>query len=73
MKQSHKDILNKIETYLSEPGAEHLRFWQALYNMNVVKENKRFDEKEEIVLPITIKDDYNISDEALLKRIKTNV
>ena len=70
MKESHREILNKIEVYLEQPGADHLRFWQALYGMGVVEENKRFDERGEIVLPITIKDDFNISDEALLKRIK---
>lgn len=70
MKASHREILDKIETYLEQPGAEHLRFWQALYGMGVVKENKRFDERGEIILPITITDDFNISDEALLKRIK---
>lgn len=67
MKQEHKEILDKIEKYLSQPGAEHLRFWQALFGMNVV----RFEDEKP--LPdgnYRIKDDYNISDNELLKRIK---
>lgn len=73
MKKSHKEILNRIEKVLSQPGAEHLRFWQAMYNIDLVVENNRFDKNGDIELPITIKDDYNISDEELLKRIKYSV
>jgi len=70
MKKSHKEILKRIEKELSKPEAEHLRFWQAMYNIDLVIENNYFDEKGDIVLPITIKDDYSISDKDLLKRIK---
>lgn len=71
MKQSHKEILNKLEGYLNREGSEHLRFWQALYNCDMLIENRKLDGEDEITLPITIKDDYNISDEVLLKRLNT--
>lgn len=69
MKPEHRQILDKLEDYLNHPGAEHLRFWQALYNMDVVVFDKSTPDNE----PFTIKDDHNISDKALLKRIKYHV
>ncbi len=68
MKQSHKEILSKIESYLSQPGAEHLRFWQALYNMHIVVPEDAEWTKESI--GIDIKDDHNISDASLIARIE---
>lgn len=65
MKQSHKEILDKIEKYLDRPGSEHLRFWQALFNMNIVEFKSDPQENGNY----QIKDDHNISDEKLLKRI----
>jgi len=70
MKKTHREIMNKLETYLNQEGSEHLRFWQALYNCDMVIENKRMDRDNKIILPITIKDDYNISDNELIKRLK---
>lgn len=70
MKTEHKQILKKIEKYLSQPGCEHLRFWQAMRNMDIIKfeeirkhNDSRWNESKPI-------DDYNISDEDLLKRIR---
>ena len=67
MKQSHKEILVKIEKYLSSPGVEHLRFWQALRNCNIIC----YEEKSNSHEVPNVKDDYNISDNELLKRIKS--
>lgn len=73
MKKSHRDILNKIEKYLKQPGAEQLRFWQALYGINIirgelkVKQGNFWDAPDIITV---IKDDFNISDESLLKQMK---
>lgn len=70
MKKEHKEILNKIEKYLKQPGSEHLRFWQAMRNIDVIKfeEIKTYNNSEwNECKPI---DDYNISDEDLLKRIR---
>ena len=65
MKKEHRLILNKIEKYLGRPGAEHLRFWQALYNLDITR--GEWDAKTTIM---QIKDDHSVSDEDLLKRIK---
>lgn len=66
MKKSHRDILSKIESYLSQPGAEHLRFWQAMRNCNIIEYE---DIEHDFGMEYRVVDDYNISDEALLKRI----
>lgn len=57
MKTEHKAIMYLIEEYLEKNG-EHLRFWQALYNMGITV----FDGED-------ISDDYNISDQQLIERI----
>ena len=64
-KPSHKIIITKIVKYLNSSGAEHLRFWQALYNMNIVS-------KIDIgrVNEFRIKDDHNISDKKLIERLR---
>lgn len=67
MKLEHAQILNKLRDYLSQPGAENLRFWQALFNAGVIV----FEDKPLPNGNYKLKDDYNISDVALLKRIKT--
>ena len=73
MKPEHRQILNKIEEYLKQPGAEHLRFWQALYGMGVIKGEMKIKQAFHFEMPELITeiiDDFNISDEVLLKRIK---
>ena len=67
MKESHKEILNKLEEYLEQPSSEHLRFWQALRNCSIIEYQ---DVDTGIHLEIQVVDDYNISDEALLNRIE---
>ena len=66
MKPEHKQILEKLEDYLSHPEAEHLRFWQALFNAEVVV----FEDRPKQDGLFSIKDDYNISDKKLLERLK---
>lgn len=67
MKKEHKEILKIIEEYLSQPDAHHLRFWQALRNVGVIE----YDTVDTFMhLETQVVDDYNISDAALLKRIK---
>lgn len=65
MKHEHRMILAEIEKYLDRPGAHHLRFWQALYNCGIIQK-----EINSVDLEWNVSDDYNLSDEALLKRIK---
>ena len=76
MKKEHKDILNKLEEYLSRPGAEHLRFWQAIYNIGIIESDlKTLPTRTSWELAGTtsvIRDEHNISDEKLFKRIKYN-
>ncbi|MFT6125766.1 MAG: hypothetical protein ACJAVA_000207 [Flavobacteriaceae bacterium] len=70
MKKEHREILDKIEEYLEQPGAEHLRFWQAMRNCNLIefKEVKVHNDSQwNEFIPV---DDYNIADEKLLKRIE---
>lgn len=71
MKKSHREILDKIENYLEQPGSEHLRFWQALRGCNVVVYEEMYDPDSEYhtVIDYAPVNDYNISDERLLKRI----
>lgn len=64
MKQSHRNILNKLEDYLNQPGAEHLRFWQALYGCGIIR-GEMVDRENQIII-----DDFNIKDEQLIKRIR---
>lgn len=66
MKVEHRQILDKIEEYLKQPGSEHLRFWQALFNIDVISPS-------DVANPygvFLIKDDYNIDDKKLLNKIK---
>ena len=67
MKKEHREILNKIEKYLERPGAEHLRFWQALRNCNVIEYE---DIEHDFGMEYRVVDDYNIADGKLLKRIE---
>lgn len=67
MKKEHKEILTRIETMLSQPGAENLRFWQAMRNCDLIVYKGGPVEGYKPV------DDYNLSDENLLKRLKYNV
>lgn len=64
MKAEHRKILDKIEKNLEQPGSQHLRFWQALFAFGVINNVVRPDGTCDIV------DDFNVSDEILLKRIK---
>ena len=66
MKAEHRQILNKIEKFLEQPGGNQLRFWQALFGANVIK----FRDKPDANGNYRIQDDYNMSDEELLKRIR---
>lgn len=73
MKPEHREILNKLEAYLEQPGAEHLRFWQALYGVGVIKGDFKPLKINGVEVPnmiISIRDDFNLSDEDLLKRMK---
>lgn len=67
MKAEHKQILSKIEDYLNQPGSEYLRFWQAMRNMDLIVYN---DVDTHMHIERQVIDDYNISDEKLLKRLK---
>lgn len=69
MKLEHAQILNKLKEYLSQPGSEHLRFWQALFNSGVLV----FEDKPMPNGNYKLKDDYNIPDNELLKRIKKSI
>ena len=62
MKKEHKEILNKIEDYLEQPGSEHLRFTQALYNLNIYSQ-------VEVGGCFFLVDNYNDLDEWVLTRI----
>lgn len=66
MNPKHKEILDKLEDYLNRPNVDQLRFWQALRNCNIIC-FKDIPNKKGI---FDVVDDYNISDDELLKRIK---
>ena len=66
MKAEHKEILDKMEEYLSRPGSENLRFWQAMRNCDLVVNAKSID----MFKSPPIQDDYNIGDNSLLERVK---
>lgn len=73
MKPKHREILNKLEAYLEQPGADELRFWQALYGAGIIKGDFKPLKINGVEVPdmvINIRDDFNLSDEELLKRIK---
>jgi len=65
MKKEHRVIIDQIEKYFEQPDAEHLRFWQGLFNMGVVVFENQINE----AFNYSIDDDYNISDKNLIKRI----
>lgn len=67
MKLEHALILKKLEDYFEQDGAEHLRFFQGLYNIGIIRTesvNTAFGTE------VKIKDDYNIKDNELIKNIK---
>lgn len=74
MTSKHREILDKLEEYLNQPGAEHLRFWQALYGAGVIKgdlKTSSFISTPDIPEAVlVIRDDFNLSDNELLKRMK---
>ena len=66
MKAEHKEILKKLEQYLSKDGAESLRFTQALFNLGVYEQvvsNER----------CYLEDNHNQSDEETLRKIDKNI
>lgn len=63
MKKSHKEILDLIEQYLSQDGSEHLRFTQALYNLDIYKQ-------VECDGGFFLVDNYNDLDSWVISRIK---
>lgn len=67
MKLEHALILKKLEEYFEQDGADKLRFWQGLYNAEVIREEK-VDRGNYI--DYVIKDDYNIKDSEILNNIK---
>lgn len=66
MKKEHEIILDKITSYLSKPGSEHLRFWQALYNLGIIKIHTI---DTGIHFESWVRDDHNISDKDLIERM----
>lgn len=66
MKKEHREILNKIEEYLEQPGAEHLRFTQALYNLNIYSQ-------VEVGGAYFLSDNYNDLDSWVLTRINNTL
>jgi hypothetical protein len=64
MKAKHREILDLLEEYLSQEGAEHLRFTQALYNLNIYSQ-------VEIGGSFFLVDNYNDLDSWVIQRIKT--
>ena len=64
IKPEHKEILNLIERYLSQEGGQHIRFTQALFNLSITEFKDNNPENE------ALKDNYNDSDEKVLKKIK---
>lgn len=63
MKKQHREILDLIEQYLSQEGAEHLRFTQALYNLDIYKQ-------VEVGGSFFLADNYNDLDSWVIGRIK---
>ena len=70
MKIEHKIILDLLHIYFSQNGAEDLRFWQGLYNCGIIR-SETFDTGVEVEQYIL--DDYNISDEKLIKKLKDGI
>lgn len=66
MKDSHRKILDLIEEYLSQDGAEHLRFTQALYNLNIYSQ-------VECGGGFFLEDNYNDLDSWVISRIKNTM
>lgn len=63
MKKEHREILNLIEDYLSQDGAEHLRFTQALFNLDI----------NQLATENLLVDNYNDLDSWVLSRIKNRL
>lgn len=64
MKKQHKKFIKKLKKFLREPGAEHQRITQALYNLGVtISASERG----------FYLDNYNESDEVILQRMKKNM
>lgn len=63
MKKNHREILNLLEQYLSQDGAENLRFTQALYNLNIYSQ-------VECGGGFFLADNYNDLDSWVISRIK---
>lgn len=62
MTEEAKTILNTIEKYLKDNP--DIRFTQALFNLDI---NEFLDKQ----LPLGFRDNYNDTDEKVLKRIKS--
>lgn len=63
MKKQHREILDLIEEYLSQDEAEHLRFTQALYNLDIYSQ-------VECGGGFSLADNYNDLDSWVISRIK---
>jgi hypothetical protein len=66
LKKEHKDILNLLEEYLSKEGHHHLRFTQALFILGVSEFAGEPDNG-------VFRDNFNDSDEKIIKKIKKNL
>jgi len=70
MKNEHKEIIDKITEYFNRTECNDLRFWQGLRNMDIIRYEETYRHPNPIHNTFNPVDDYNISDERLLKRIK---
>jgi len=65
MKQEHREILRILKQYLS--SRPHIRFGQALHNLNITQWEEPFDPSGNNVM----RDIHEDSDARILKRIKS--
>lgn len=66
MKETHRKILNKLEEYLNKEGSEHLRFTQALFNIDI---NSQVQNE----CGFFFRDNHNDADIQVLHRISKHV
>ena len=68
LKPEHKEILDLIENYLLNDDGHHLRFSQALFNLDI--NQFPIDKNGQVLLSSSLRDIYNDSDELIIDRIK---
>jgi len=69
LKKEHREILNLLEEYFSLKGADHLRFGQGLFNLDI---NQFYVNPQtgQMELNNYLRDIYNDSDTEIIKRMK---